>query len=172
MRATVEFVVAVLLISCLMLLYENRKTNDNLPSGEACLAMEDTALKRRVSGYMEHQLLEVWGNPSYNDPHNLVWKLPEGALIVSSDSQGKVVSCIAHRMVDLPVLNRIASMSEKELTACLSGWYADQVRLIWGEPEEENQNEIDWRLPVHSPHRLVSIEVNEWNMVISARFQD
>ena len=172
MKWTVGFVMGILLLSCWMLLYEQRKTSDNLPESTACLHMEDRALNRRVSGYLENQLLEVWGNPSYADAHSLVWKLEDGALSVKRDSQGKAVSCRALRIEDLPVLNDIAAMTEEEISICLTGRFTDQLSPIWGEADGEKDGDLIWNLPLHSPHREVSLLINDWGMVLSAKFKD
>ena len=163
---------AVLLSSCFMLIQENSKSMENLPALEEILEMDPGKANARVSGYLEHQLLDAWGKPDRSDTETLVWRLPEGVVTVQADTKGKIVSCGSRHMKDLPGLRDAALMNLEELTARVLGQYADHLASVWNRPDQVSDQRFTWRLPPNSPHEKVTVKVNQWGMIENAEFTD
>lgn len=175
-RGTLGLVIGILTVvlvtSCFMLILENSKTMENLPALEQILEMDAGKADSRVSGYMEHQLMEAWGKPTRSDTENLMWRLPEGVVLVKADSKGMIVSCSRKRMADLPGLRDLAAMNEQEMNSWVMGQFADHLASVWRRPDRVKDQLFTWRLPANSAHREVTVEVNPWGMVESAEFGD
>lgn len=171
-RLVVTMLTVVLLCSCFMLLWENSKTIENLPSLDAVLQMDENKVDSKVSGYMEHQIIEVWGKPDRSDTETLVWILPEGSVTVRADTMGKIVFCGRKRMEDLPVLRELAHMNEQEMHTWVLGQAADHLTSKWHRPNRIDRQLFTWRLPVHSDHQEVTVEVDQWGIIENARFND
>ena len=165
-------VIFVFLSSCWMLYTENRKSDENLPSLDQLLLMESDKADRRVTGYMEHQLLETWGKPDRSDAETLIWKTQDGAVIAFTDTQGKIIRCQMTRIIDLPILYDVAFMEDQEMVSRLLGRFADQITPVWDRPDETGLQLFSWHLPPHSPHRALTVEVDRWGRVCDAKFRD
>lgn len=171
-KLLIVILVFILLASFGMIIYENRKTNDNLPSLERTLLMEEGEADSKVKGYMEHQLLDVWGKPQHSDSETMVWILTDGALMTRSNAQGKVEGCKLKRMGELPRLEELGVLSGKETNNLLPGYFAEQLTEAWGEPEDQKVNTMTWKLPEGSAHKTITVETKKWGMVSGAEFTD
>lgn len=171
-RLVIIILTVVLFSSCFMLCRESRKTMDNLPVLEKLLQMDGKKADSRISGYMEHQLIEAWGKPDRSDTETLVWILPQGSVTVHADPKGKIVYCGRKRMEDLPVLRDLAHMDEQEMYTCVLGQAADHVTSKWHRPDWINRQLFTWRLPANSDHQKVTVEVNQWGIIENAEFED
>ena len=163
---------AVLLLSCTMLYLESRKTIENLPSQALLLQMGDRKASRKVKGYMEHVLQEVWGNPDRSDAETMVWETEDGAITVRADGQGKITGCCVRRIGDLPVLHDMAYMTHEEMETWLLGRLGDQLSPIWNSPDAEKTMQLIWDLPPHSPHRAITVDIDHLGIVSNADFTD
>ena len=172
MGLVIGMLTVVLLASCFMLILENSKTMENLPALEEILEMDSGKADSRVSGYMEHQLLEAWGKPDRSDTETLLWRLPKGVILVKADTKGKIVSCSRKRIEDLPGLRELAAMNEQEMNSRVMGQFADHLASVWRRPDQVKDQLFSWRLPASSAHRHVTVKVNPWGMVENAEFGD
>ena len=171
-RLVIMILAAVLLTSCFMLYTENRKIMENLPQLEAVLQMDNSKVSQRISGYMEHQLIEGWGKPDCSDTETLIWILPEGSVTVQADVKGKIINCSRKRAKDLPVLRDLAHMDEQEMYARVLGQAADHLTSVWRRPDRVSRQLFAWRLPANSSHHEVTVEVDQWGIIENAEFKD
>ena len=171
-RLVVIMLTVVLVCSLFMLLRENTKSMENLPSLDAVLQMDGEKADSRISGYMEHELMEAWGKPDRSDTETLYWRLPEGAVMVHADAKGKIISCSAKRIQDLPGLRALSSMDEQEMNLRVLGQFADHLACVWNRPDRINRQLYTWKLPKSSPHRAVTVSVDQWGVIESAEFKD
>ena len=172
MRLVIIILTVVLLASCFMLILENSKTMENLPALEDVLQMDPGKANSRISGYMEHQLLEAWGKPDRSDTETLLWRLPEGVVMVKADTKGKIASCSRKRMADLPGLRDVAAMNEQEMCTWVLGQFAEHLASVWNRPDQVRDQLFTWRLPANSSHQEVTVKVNQWGMIENAEFKD
>ena len=167
--ALVSFLIAVLLISVFMIFYEGRKSTDSLPPLEEFFQMGEEDANGKLKGYQENQLLEAWGKPSHSNEEEMVWELPEGVLLVTSDGQGKISGCAIKRTAELPPLEAFSDMSMGRLAKWMIGRFQNQVIAIWGEPDREEENWSYWHLP-GGTYSEVRLECNAWGKIIAAEF--
>ena len=162
----------VLVSSCWMLYSERRKINDNLPSLTDMMQLKQRDADSKVTGYMEHQLLEVWGNPNCRDGERISWKTEDGSVTVRADSQGMITSCSISRIIDLPILYDLAYMAQDDMARSLRGRFADQVALVWDTPDSSLRSQLTWKFPMNSPHKEVAVEIDRFGIILHAEFKD
>lgn len=166
------FLVFIILASFWRIFYENRKTTDNLPSLERTLLTDAGEVNKKLSGYMEHQLLEVWGKPNHSDSETMIWVTPEGMVRTTSNSQGEIQTCSVKLKKDVLPLEEVGELSEEDVNRMLTERISNQLTTAWGEPEEREDNSLIWKLPEGSSHKALCVELGKWGIVGNAKFID
>ena len=75
--------------------YNNRKSNDNIPSLQSIAKMDEAEANNLLLGYKRTQLLEVWGEPQYSNSSEDVWLLnnTDWLTVNYKNDNEKVVVC-------------------------------------------------------------------------------
>lgn len=166
------FLILVMLCSFFMIFLRNRKSSENLPELSQIFQMSQSAANAKLSGFQEHQLLDVWGKPDHSDRSTMVWTLPEGNLMTLSNDQGRITGCSIRHLEDLPPFLEISSLSREQLSQSLTGLFGEQLKNAWGIPGSEDEKQICWSFPEGSAHREVTVSLQQWGMVTEADFRD
>jgi len=98
----ISLLIVALGVSAWLYAYHHRKSNDNLPTLEAVVKMDEADANTLLMGYKRIQLHEVWSEPDESSSNQDIWKVREGAsLVVNYNNKDIVVICAIPSVVEL-----------------------------------------------------------------------
>lgn len=107
--------------------YYNRKSNDNLPSLEAIVVMDEGDVNELLMGYKRIQLHEVWEEPDESNSNQDIWKVQEDAsLVVSYNNKDIVVICAVPSVVELN-RDQVCEMAKEEFETLFKDYKNIQI---------------------------------------------
>lgn len=100
--AIICLLIVVLGVSAWFYGYYYRKSNDNLPTLEAVVKMDEADVNSLLMGYKRIQLHEVWSKPDESSSNQDIWRAGEGSsLVVNYNNKDIVVICAVPSVVEL-----------------------------------------------------------------------
>ena len=138
MKKKVKIVIIILLIVVLAVCawfigYHTRKSQDNLPSLESIVEMDEADINDLLVGYRNYQLDDVWEDPDIKSENTWIWKIDEHTqLQVSCNNKDKVVVC------------SLDSVFQAEILGIFDSYYL--VEPVEGSPELSSSDRIEVKM--------------------------
>ena len=110
----VSLVIVILGVSAWFYAYHHRKSNDNLPTLDAVVEMDEADANSLLMGYKIVQLHEVWSEPDESSSNQDIWTVHEGSsLVVNYNNKDIVVICAIPSVIELN-RDQIREMAKEE----------------------------------------------------------
>ena len=138
MKKKVKIVIIILLIVVLAVCawfigYHTRKSQDNLPSLESIVEMDEADINDLLVGYRNYQLDDVWEGPDIKSDNTWIWKIDEHTqLQVSCNNKDKVVVC------------SLDSIFQAKILEIFDSYYL--VEPVEGSPELRSSDRIEVKM--------------------------
>ena len=110
----ISLLIVVLGVSFWFYAYHHRKSNDNLPTLDAVVKMDEADANTLLMGYKRIQLHEVWREPDESSANQDIWQVREGvSLVVNYNNKDIVVICAIPSVIELD-RDQICEMAKEE----------------------------------------------------------